>query len=212
MSKVFERLGMFVLDDLWDAVVCIKPPSLLIGKVCRGTCDALLCVSHTLQSTLERGQEARLRKLILLQPLLGSIHGVFSISSALWVLEVVCCLDWHSFFQTSHGTLWWMVIWVNWLTLCQGCQGSVLGSLFFLLYTSEFFSILKITLIGYAHFDGYCCCWGPFSVPVERSCWPCIRWCETGGFQEQSQCFFIGLSYSIPFGLLLFFTFSSFCQ
>ena len=29
-------------------------------------------------------------------------------------------------------------------------QGSVLGQLFFLLYTSELFSILKNTLIGYA--------------------------------------------------------------
>ena len=27
-----------------------------------------------------------------------------------------------------------------------------------------------------------------------RSCWPRIRWCRTGGFQEQGQCFFIGLS------------------
>ena len=25
-----------------------------------GTCDALLCVSHTLQSALDRGQEARI--------------------------------------------------------------------------------------------------------------------------------------------------------
>ena len=28
-----------------------------------GTCDALLCVSHTLQSALERGQEARIVKI-----------------------------------------------------------------------------------------------------------------------------------------------------
>ena len=27
-------------------------------------------------------------------------------------------------------------------------------------------------------------------VPVEQSCWPCIRWCGTGRFQEQSQCLF----------------------
>ena len=35
-------------------------------------------------------------------------------------------------------------------------------------------------------------------VPLERSCSPRIRWCGTGGFQEQGQCFFIGLSCSIP--------------
>ena len=49
------------------------------------------------------------------------------------------------------------------------------------------------------------------SAPVERSCWSCIRWCGTGGFQDQVQCFFIVLSCSIPFCLLLFFSFSSFC-
>ena len=36
------------------------------------------------------------------------------------------------------------------------------------------------------------------SVPLERSWWPRIRWCGTGGFQEQYQCFFIGLCCSIP--------------
>ena len=49
----------------------------------------------------------------------------------------------------------------------------------------------------------------PLSVPVERSYWPCIRWCGTGGFQEQYQCLFIGLSCSIPCRLL-FFPISSF--
>ena len=35
-------------------------------------------------------------------------------------------------------------------------------------------------------------------VPLELSCQPRIRWCGTGWFQEQGQCFFIGLSCSIP--------------
>ena len=70
LSKVFERLVSVRLYDLWKAVVC-----LLIGKVwvpvCLseaqfayrkglGTCDALLCMSHTLQSALESGQEGRI--------------------------------------------------------------------------------------------------------------------------------------------------------
>ena len=37
-----------------------------------------------------------------------------------------------------------------------------------------------------------------FDVPLERSCWFRFRWCGTGGFKEQGQCFFIGLSCSIP--------------
>ena len=41
-------------------MVCFQPPSLLIGKVWVLACDALLCVSHTLPSALESGQEARI--------------------------------------------------------------------------------------------------------------------------------------------------------
>ena len=37
-----------------------------------------------------------------------------------------------------------------------------------------------------------------FGVPLERSCQLHFRWCGTGWFQEQGQCFFIGLSCSIP--------------
>ena len=39
------------------------------------------------------------------------------------------------------------------------------------------------------------------SVSVERFWWPRIRWCWTGGFQEQGQCPFIGLA-ALPFCLL----------
>ena len=42
-----------------------------------------------------------------------------------------------------------MLVEVNWLTLYQD-QGSVLGPLLFLLYTSEIFSILEHKLNGYA--------------------------------------------------------------
>ena len=50
---------MFVLDDLWNAVVCV-PTTLFAYRKGLGTCDALLCVSHSLQSALESGQEARI--------------------------------------------------------------------------------------------------------------------------------------------------------
>ena len=48
----------------------------------------------------------------------------------------------------------------------------------------------------------------PISVPLERSCRLRIRWCGTGGFQEQCQCFFIGLSCSIH--IIVFWYFSPF--
>ena len=41
-----------------------------------------------------------------------------------------------------------------------------------------------------------CCSF--LSVLLERFCWPRIRWCGTGEFQDQGQCFFIGLGCSIP--------------
>ena len=57
-----------------------------------GTCDALLCVSHTLQSALESGQEPGLCRSTSALLLIGSTVREFSISSALWVLEALCCL------------------------------------------------------------------------------------------------------------------------
>ena len=92
-----------------------------------GTCDALLCVSHTLQSALESGQEARIqppsRSSALL--LIGSTIRKFSIGSALWVLEVLCCLYWRSSHLIDHSTFWWMDVAVNWSTLCQECRRAV---------------------------------------------------------------------------------------
>ena len=49
----------FVLDDLWNAVVSFQTTQFAYRKGL-GTCDALLSVSHTLQSTFESGQEARI--------------------------------------------------------------------------------------------------------------------------------------------------------
>ena len=34
----------------------------------------------------------------------------------------------------------------------------------------------------------YRCTFISLCVSVERSCWPCIRWCGTYGFGEQGQC------------------------
>ena len=36
------------------------PSTQFAYRKCLGTCDTLLCVSHTLQSALESGQEARM--------------------------------------------------------------------------------------------------------------------------------------------------------
>ena len=56
LSKVFEglvsvRLGQFMVHSGF------QPPSLLIMQKGLGTCDALMYMSHTLQSALESGKE-----------------------------------------------------------------------------------------------------------------------------------------------------------
>ena len=44
----------------------------------------------------------------------------------------------------------------------------------------------------------------PLSVSLERSCWPCIRWCGTGWVKEQAQCFFYWPKLLVHVCLLLF--------
>ena len=111
-----------------------------------GTCDALLCVSHTLQSALESGQEARIVQIdfsaafdrvnhqgILYRLSFVGIGGsVLSVSNRSQLVLVDGCRS-------------------KLVTVVSGVpQGSVLGPLLFLLYTSELFSILENKLIGYA--------------------------------------------------------------
>ena len=48
---------LFVLDYLRNAVVCFQPPNLLIRNVWVPVLH--FCMTHTLQSALESGQEAR---------------------------------------------------------------------------------------------------------------------------------------------------------
>ena len=59
LSKVFECL---VLVRFGRFMECsgVLPTTKLAYRKGLGTCDALLCVSHTLQSALESGQEARI--------------------------------------------------------------------------------------------------------------------------------------------------------
>ena len=105
LSKVFERSSvscLFDSDDLWTAVVCFQPPSFLIGKIWVPLIDTRLYVSHTLQSALESGQEGRISRLTSAQPLKGSTIREFSISSSLWVLEVLCCLYILTQFQSNR--------------------------------------------------------------------------------------------------------------
>ena len=57
-----------------------------------GTCDAPLCMFHTLQSALEIGQEARIVQIDFSAAFDRVNHQEFSKTSVLWVLEALCCL------------------------------------------------------------------------------------------------------------------------
>ena len=91
LSKVFERL-VSVRLGLFMERSGVLPTTQFAYRKGLGTCDALLCASHTLQSALESGQKARIMQIDFSAPLIGSTIWAFSISSALWVLEVLSCL------------------------------------------------------------------------------------------------------------------------
>ena len=57
--KVFERLVSVRLGRFMERSG-VLPTTQFGYRKGLGTCDALLCVSHTLQSALESGQEARI--------------------------------------------------------------------------------------------------------------------------------------------------------
>ena len=115
-----------------------------------GTCDALLCVSHTLQSALESGQEARTVQIDFSAAfdrvhLLGILYQLCSVGIGGSVLSILTqFLSNRSQHVVVDGCRSKLV------NVSGVLQGSVLGPLLFLLYTSDLFSILENKLIGYA--------------------------------------------------------------
>ena len=90
-SKVFEHLVSIRLGRFMECSG-VLPTTQFAYRKGLGTCDALLCMSHTLQSALENGQETQIVQIDLSAAFDRVNHLAFSISSALWVLEVLSCL------------------------------------------------------------------------------------------------------------------------
>ena len=116
-----------------------------------GTCDALLCASHTLQSALESGQEARIVQIDFSAAFdrvdhQGILYRLCSVGIGGSVLSILTqFLSNRSQHVMENGCRSKLVDIVSGVR-----QGSVLGPVLFLLYTSELFSLLENKLIGYA--------------------------------------------------------------
>ena len=129
--------------------MCFKPPCSLIGKVL--ALVVLLFVTHTLQSALEMGQEARIVQIdfssafdrVNHQGILFKLCFVGVRSSVLSVLTQF--LSNRSQYVMVDGCRSKLVNVVSGVP-----QGSVLGKQLFLFYTAELFSIVENKLYGYA--------------------------------------------------------------
>ena len=109
LSKVFERLVSVRLERFMERSG-VLPTTQFAYRKGLGTCDALLCMSHTLQSALENGQEARIVQ--------NNFSAAFDRVNHLGILYKLCSvgiggsalLYCQSFYQTDHSKLWWMVV------------------------------------------------------------------------------------------------------
>ena len=150
MSKVFERLVSVRLGQFMERSG-VLPTTQFAYRKGMGTCDSLPCVSHTQQSALESGQEARIVQI--------DYTTAFDRVNHLGILYELCS-------EGIGGSI--LSILTQFLSnrsqqvMEDGCQsklvnvvsgvpqGSVVIPLLLLLYTSELFSILENKLIGYA--------------------------------------------------------------
>ena len=86
LSKVFERLVAVCLGQFMEHCG-VHPTTQFAYRKDLGTCDALLCHIHC-----RAGRRPGLCRSTSALLLIGSTISELSISSALWVLEVLCCL------------------------------------------------------------------------------------------------------------------------
>ena len=131
---MFVRLGRFMEHS------GVLPTTQFAYRKGLGTCDALLCLSHTLQSASESGQEARIVQIDFSVAFhrvnhQGILYKLCSVGIGGSVLSIITQFlsnrSQHVMVDGCQSKL------VNVVSLVL--QGSVLGPLLFLLYTSELF-------------------------------------------------------------------------
>ena len=165
LSKVFERLVSVCLGRFMERSG-VLPTTQFPYRKDLGTCDALLCVSHTLQSALESELEARIVQIDFIaafdrvnhQGILYKLCSVGIVGSVLSILtQFLSDRSQHVMVNGCRSKL---------VTVVSGVpQGSVLVPLLFLLYTSELFSVLENKLI----------CYADDSTPIAFAPYPVLR-------------------------------------
>ena len=91
ITNRFECLVSVHLGRFMECTVCFKPPSLLIEKEWTPVMHFCACPIHC-KVHWSVGRRLGSCRLISVQSLIRSTIRSFSLSSALWVLEVLCCL------------------------------------------------------------------------------------------------------------------------
>ena len=148
LSKVFERLVSVRLGRFMECSG-VLPTTQFAYRKGLGTCDELLCVSHTLQSALESGLEARIVQI--------DFSAAFDMVNHLGILYKLCSVG---IGGSGLSILTQFLSNRSQHVMVDGCQsrlvnfvpgvsqGSVFGLLLFFLYTSELIFILENKLIG----------------------------------------------------------------
>ena len=91
ITSALSDCCLFVLDDLWNAVVYFNHLFCLSERSMYLICAVCPCPTHWKVHWRVRRRIGSCR-LISVQPVIGSTIRAFSISSPLWILEVLCCL------------------------------------------------------------------------------------------------------------------------
>ena len=147
---VFERLVSVRLRRFMERSG-VLPATQFAYRKGLSTSGALLCVSHTLQSALENGQEARIVHIDFSAAFdrvnhLGILYKLCSVGIGGSVLSILT-----EFLSNRSQQVMVDGCGSKLVNVVSGVpQGSVLGPLLFLLYTSQHFPILENKLIGYA--------------------------------------------------------------
>ena len=155
LSKVFELLVSVGLGRFMERIGVLKTTEFAYRKIWVPVMHFWVCPIHC-RVHWRVGKRLGSCRFILVQPLIGLTIRPFSIGSALWVLDVLCCL------YNYIYTLTQFLLNRSQHVMVDGCrsklvdvvsgvpQGSVLRPLLLILCTSQFFSILENKLVGYA--------------------------------------------------------------